>query len=382
MAWAPIDQQMRDGIEMIKLRRATGLPTATLLGHVSLLWLWALDNAIDGTLPSEPYIVADAMQWPGDPHDLMNMLIASGFVLATNAEGDELEIAHFAARMAQYTERVYDNLQKGRERVQRYRARIREQGETVTGYTKHREAVYARDGHRCVYCLSTENLCLDHLVPIVRGGDHDITNLVTACKRHNSGKQGRLPTEAGYGFAQPHVAELYAASLARASIAAPQAVTVTAVTADTPVTFGHAPHYTTQHHTTVHQTTAEQTTDAEYARARINGGTSPFPNDYEKWRAFCSYAPSDADKAWAKRTTPSVEIEAELENHHEWCELNRATIVEKYDNPTAFWRRWMRRAVEKQQQGGSNGKAGAVGQVEHPDGSDSRDRARGRVAAR
>ena len=34
-----------------------------------------------------------------------------------------------------------------------------------------RRALFARDGHRCVYCGSSGRLTLDHVVPRSRGGD-------------------------------------------------------------------------------------------------------------------------------------------------------------------------------------------------------------------
>lgn len=57
-----------------------------------------------------------------------------------------------------------------------------------------RERVYARDGHRCVACPSTENLTLDHWIPRSRGGTHEDTNLQTMCKGCNVAKGGALPT--------------------------------------------------------------------------------------------------------------------------------------------------------------------------------------------
>lgn len=49
-----------------------------------------------------------------------------------------------------------------------------------------RLAIYMRDGGRCAYCESTEQLTLDHLR---HSGSNDATNLVTACFSCNSSKQ-------------------------------------------------------------------------------------------------------------------------------------------------------------------------------------------------
>jgi hypothetical protein len=58
---------------------------------------------------------------------------------------------------------------------------------------KKREAIYVRDGHRCVYCAHAVRgaLTFDHLVPRELGGTHDASNLVTACRSCNSARQNR-----------------------------------------------------------------------------------------------------------------------------------------------------------------------------------------------
>jgi len=57
------------------------------------------------------------------------------------------------------------------------------------------QAVYKRDGHECVYCGSVEDLVLDHVVPLVQGGEHCEDNLVVACRSCNASKGGKLLSE-------------------------------------------------------------------------------------------------------------------------------------------------------------------------------------------
>lgn len=89
------------------------------------------------------------------------------------------------------------------DRVKKYRAARKESGLTTNGYQKHRAEVLERDGHCCRYCRSTDRLVLDHVVPIIRGGTDDVSNLVTACKRCNSKKAGRLLHEAQMTLLDP-----------------------------------------------------------------------------------------------------------------------------------------------------------------------------------
>jgi 5-methylcytosine-specific restriction endonuclease McrA len=60
-----------------------------------------------------------------------------------------------------------------------------------------RLAIYLRDSFTCVYCLRdlhTANpfdVTLDHLQPRSLGGNHEPTNLVTACRSCNSSRQAK-----------------------------------------------------------------------------------------------------------------------------------------------------------------------------------------------
>lgn len=54
-----------------------------------------------------------------------------------------------------------------------------------------RAGILERDGHACLTCGSTEDLTIDHIVPIVRGGGDEDHNLRTLCRRCNSRKGPR-----------------------------------------------------------------------------------------------------------------------------------------------------------------------------------------------
>ena len=51
-----------------------------------------------------------------------------------------------------------------------------------------REGIKARDGHKCVYCGSSENLTIDHVRPKSKGGTDTADNCVTACRPCNQAK--------------------------------------------------------------------------------------------------------------------------------------------------------------------------------------------------
>ncbi len=51
-----------------------------------------------------------------------------------------------------------------------------------------RAAVLDRDGHQCSYCGSTDNLTIDHILPVALGGLSIIENLRTLCGHCNTSK--------------------------------------------------------------------------------------------------------------------------------------------------------------------------------------------------
>jgi 5-methylcytosine-specific restriction endonuclease McrA len=67
-----------------------------------------------------------------------------------------------------------------------------------------RRVLFARDGHRCVYCgTHGGRLTLDHVVPRSRGGDSTWENVVTACAPCNLRKGDRLLEEARMTLPRP-----------------------------------------------------------------------------------------------------------------------------------------------------------------------------------
>jgi predicted phage replisome organizer len=104
-----------------------------------------------------------------------------------------------------------DNLEKQKElnskRVKEYRQRLSLIGGTA--YQKHFSTLMLRDEAKCVYCGSEEELVIDHLIPIIQGGDNNIDNLVMCCKKCNSGKSGRLVEEAKYKIINQNVKKMY-----------------------------------------------------------------------------------------------------------------------------------------------------------------------------
>lgn len=55
--------------------------------------------------------------------------------------------------------------------------------------------VFTRDGFRCMYCGASPPdtvLEVDHVLPVTKGGDNELSNLKTACRECNRGKYSHV----------------------------------------------------------------------------------------------------------------------------------------------------------------------------------------------
>lgn len=62
-------------------------------------------------------------------------------------------------------------------------------------WQKLRADIFERDGHRCQYCGSSEQLECDHIKPLSKGGNNDPSNLITACRTCNRAKHSKTLQE-------------------------------------------------------------------------------------------------------------------------------------------------------------------------------------------
>lgn len=101
-----------------KLSRALNASTAETIGLLHCLWWWAFEHAGDDGDISRwaPEDIADAAEYQGDPKALVTALTDAGFL-----DLDPLRIHDWP----DYIGRLFDNREKARERMRKYRERSR-----------------------------------------------------------------------------------------------------------------------------------------------------------------------------------------------------------------------------------------------------------------
>jgi 5-methylcytosine-specific restriction endonuclease McrA len=75
------------------------------------------------------------------------------------------------------------------------RHRARKAGAPISDLTAAQwREILAAYGHRCVYCGDKkQRLTKDHIIPLSKGGNHSVDNVVPACRSCNSRKQAGPP---------------------------------------------------------------------------------------------------------------------------------------------------------------------------------------------
>lgn len=119
MAWIELHQNMPGHRRTRRVKSILQIDTPTAVGHMCLLWLWALDNAengsIGGMLNQE---IADVCEYKGDADAFVEALVEAGYLTRTD---NDLLIHDWS----DYCGRLMDRREKNRIRQQNYRERHR-----------------------------------------------------------------------------------------------------------------------------------------------------------------------------------------------------------------------------------------------------------------
>lgn len=127
MAWIELHQNLPTHRKILCLKNILNICVAQAVGHMSMLWLWALDNARDGDLSPFPNKdIAAICGWNKKADKFVNALIESGFV------DENMMIHDWGDYTVKYVESKERDREQSRERQRRKREKDKESNADVT----------------------------------------------------------------------------------------------------------------------------------------------------------------------------------------------------------------------------------------------------------
>ena len=117
MAWIQVHQQLKDHRKVLAAADELEIDPAHMLGLIISFWLWALDNAPNGTLEGiNNRMIARAAQWSGSPDVFVETMTHAG--LLDEEQPGVLTIHDWY----EYTGKLIDQREAERDRARRRRA--------------------------------------------------------------------------------------------------------------------------------------------------------------------------------------------------------------------------------------------------------------------
>ncbi|WP_213577603.1 hypothetical protein [Paenibacillus lautus] len=140
MAWLESHQSLGRHIKTKRLSRKLGITVPATIGHLHLLWWWAMDNLPDGCISLlEPEDIADEMMWTGDADELLSALIDVGFI-------DEIDEELFIHDWHDYIGKLVDKRRTDAERKRKSRKTTKRSPEDVQRTSNGQSEADPRDG--------------------------------------------------------------------------------------------------------------------------------------------------------------------------------------------------------------------------------------------
>ncbi len=126
MAWIEVHQTLPAHRKIKKLKRELKIKTPQAVGHMVMLWLWAVDNAPDGNLSDiDPNDLAEAAEWSKPGSELVRALISAGFL------DEDMQLHDWDQYVGRLMEKRETKRANDRERQKRARDR-KKQNETMS----------------------------------------------------------------------------------------------------------------------------------------------------------------------------------------------------------------------------------------------------------
>lgn len=132
MAWIKVEQTLVNHNKVLDVADDLEIEVTQATGMMILIWLWALDNAPDGSLKNvRPRSLATAAQWKGDPDAFVEALKNAG--LLDEAEDGSLYLHDWHEYGGKLTEKRIAERERSRERRRKTEGQPTGDQETTDG---------------------------------------------------------------------------------------------------------------------------------------------------------------------------------------------------------------------------------------------------------
>lgn len=112
--------------------------------------------------------------------------ILDQFSCYMDKEGSEYDIIKKACQ------KVYNLAEEELKRIRNKKKSKKLRSEISNNYVDIFMFLGKRDGFHCQYCETTKDLVIDHIYPLIKGGDNDEDNLQLLCSTCNSKKRDKI----------------------------------------------------------------------------------------------------------------------------------------------------------------------------------------------
>lgn len=148
-------------------------PRAHVLGYLESIWHFTGRFTPQGNIGKYSDFQIEAwLEWRGEPGELVDALVESGWLVRDQqVRLRTFQWVHFWGHS---------------KRVRRWE-RLKAAGGEIS--RRQRLRIYDRDDWTCQQCGSGDDITLDHVIPISKGGTNSDGNLQTLCRPCNSSKK-------------------------------------------------------------------------------------------------------------------------------------------------------------------------------------------------
>lgn len=161
---------------VIRFAEELGVELCYAIGIVESMHLWSnayISKGMIGKYSDE--IIAESIGYSGDSGRMVGALIASGWATDLKPECRLVLVGR--------------SWKKGNKKTRRW-DRMKRAGGDIRPHV--RRLVLERD-KCCLSCGTTEDLTIDHIIPVSLDGTNEITNLQVLCRRCNGRKRDYMP---------------------------------------------------------------------------------------------------------------------------------------------------------------------------------------------